>query len=466
MRMSDGEQMVSRVRRHRHAMPRIAGAMVATVTLGVLGAMGAAIGSSQADTPGTAITVPSIEDFAGVACSSATTCLGVGEVLTGHGGENEGADVTITNGVPGPVVLDPYTAGLDAAACPTPSTCFAVGSGLSGGEIDTFTNDVLSSHESPTPGILQGIACENVTVCVAVGIDSNLEAGPAVVVSINNGNPEPPVIVTGVASLMSVGCWGPFCEGVGQNTSGQSVIVPISNGIAGAPVVVPGASVLFGVACASEHSCVVVGRNNSAKGVEAPFINGALGSLTVVQSTSVLFGVACASATLCSLVGSASSGDEGIDVPFDNGALGPPSLVPSMVGFGGVSCATATSCEAVGQPTPTTREGAVDTIAMPVATSLKAAPVKVQFNLLSGTLTSVSGTLTQTNSGAPISGAILQFTADGTSLCTATTNASGIATCAPSLSGTLAVMEQLGDTVTFAPTTAYLGSKASGSLSG
>jgi hypothetical protein len=77
----------------------------------------------------------------------------------------------------------------------------------------------------------------------------------------------------------------------------------------------------------------------------------------------------------------------------------------------------------------------------------------------------ISATLTDSNTGAPLSGQTLVFTAGGSRLCTATTNASGTASCR-ALGASLGALLHLGYTVSYAGSADYAPSSATGSAIG
>jgi len=75
----------------------------------------------------------------------------------------------------------------------------------------------------------------------------------------------------------------------------------------------------------------------------------------------------------------------------------------------------------------------------------------------------VSATLTRTDTGAPLPGQTLTFTAGGTLLCVATTDANGNASCT-SLTALLTAILNLGFHVSYAGTSVYAPASATGNL--
>jgi hypothetical protein len=91
------------------------------------------------------------------------------------------------------------------------------------------------------------------------------------------------------------------------------------------------------------------------------------------------------------------------------------------------------------------------------ATTLVAAPA--QRSLLRITF---AATLTRTSDGAPVAVRTIAFSVAGHTLCQATTNASGVATC--SITALTIIIGRATYTAAFAGDTAYLASSATGQL--
>jgi Domain of unknown function (DUF4082)/Bacterial Ig-like domain (group 3)/Bacterial Ig domain len=103
----------------------------------------------------------------------------------------------------------------------------------------------------------------------------------------------------------------------------------------------------------------------------------------------------------------------------------------------------------------------VSEVVQPAATKLAAAPAVLGLDPLQLTLLNLSATLTRSDTGAPIAGQTVAMTAGGTFLCSATTNAAGVATCNGVL-GVLAILLGGGYTATFNGTPNYRASSAFG----
>ena len=115
----------------------------------------------------------SYDFFQGVSCTSSTSCVAVGESISGSGPAL--ALVETWNGNAWSVTTNPNPAGggdLVAVSCTATTSCVAVG-GSPGGPtlVETLTGSTWSISTSPTLGSsaqLDGVACTN-TSCVAVG---------------------------------------------------------------------------------------------------------------------------------------------------------------------------------------------------------------------------------------------------------------------------------------------------------
>ena len=131
---------------------------------------------------------------------------------------------------------------------------------------------------------------------------------------------------------------------------------------------------------------------------------------------------------------------------------GGSSFGPTAATF---AAAVVPSSNCGGVPTNNPQNAASITISYAtVATSLTASPL-----LFGG----ISARLTRTDNGQPIAGQTIVFTAGGATLCTATTDANGTASC-NSLLALLTAVLNLGYNATFAGNGAYLPSSAHGKL--
>jgi len=263
--------------------------------------------------PGSVVTVPGVQLLA-VACSSATSCLAVGNAYPGNNGP--GVVVPITNGLPDTPQTVPGTTGLSGVACSDTSTCLAVGgvpnaSSNAGGALVPIVNGTIGNVQtvSGTTG-LDAVACPDMSNCEAAGLVFQSGGNTiGVTVPITNGSPGSAQTVPGSSVLYAVGCASASnCEAAGLN-SAQGVVVQIVNGTPGTAQTMPTYQ-LFGVACPSASTCLVVGWASppSANGVVIPVTNGAPGKVQPVQPVSaggegVLNSIACPSTSSCIAVG-------------------------------------------------------------------------------------------------------------------------------------------------------------------
>lgn len=115
------------------------------------------------------------------------------------------------------------------------------------------------------------------------------------------------------------------------------------------PVVAAGS--LKGITCPTSSLCIAVGAGPSLDGVVVPILRGAVGTTRSIADAS-LEGVACATASRCVAVGEDLSSSKGVIAPIQlSGAaviLGTPVDVASTTSLEGVTCPTSQVCLAVG----------------------------------------------------------------------------------------------------------------------
>jgi hypothetical protein len=270
--------------------------------------------------------------FNGVACASASQCIGVGNVVSSV---DSGAAAS----------LDPVSGGLSAGqslqligssgflngvSCPSGALCLAVGENRDETRgiavpLDPDTAMVRSGRELHTiSGIfISGVACASRKQCLAVGHDSS---GSGAVVALS--------------------------PATGAVSRGQRVqTIPGTGGVG-----------LEGVACPSTNLCVAVGENSRrSAGVAVP-LNPATGAIRRGQSVQsvthkgILSGLACPSTTLCLAVGWGAS-QPSVALPIDprTGALSKGqrdrSISARAAMLTAVSCPSRSLCLAVGNDT-------------------------------------------------------------------------------------------------------------------
>jgi hypothetical protein len=267
--------------------------------------------------------------FNGIACASASQCIGVGDVASN------------------------MESGAAASLSP-------VSGDLSTGQ---------SLHLIGSSGSLNGVSCPSGSACLAVGESSNETGGIAVSL-----NPETAMVRSGqtlhiIADIVmsSVACPSKKqCLAVGHDARGFGVVValsPTTGAISSGQRVrtIPGTGGvgLEGVACPSANLCVAVGENSRrTAGVAIP-LNPATGairhgrSIQNVTRRGVLFDVACPSTTVCLAVGWGAS-QPSVAVPIDprTGAVSKGqsdrSISAQSAMLTSVTCTSISLCLAVG----------------------------------------------------------------------------------------------------------------------
>jgi hypothetical protein len=270
--------------------------------------------------------------FNGVACASASQCIGVGNVVSSG---NSGAAGS----------LDPVSGGLS-------------------------TGQSLQLIRSS--GFLNGVSCPSSSACLAVGENPNETRGIAVPL-----NPDTAMVLSGQKLhiipgifMSGVACASrKQCLAVGHDPSGLGVTVALSPATGAIlrsqrvqPIPGTGGVGLEGVACPSANLCVAVGENSGrSAGVAVP-LNPATGAIRRgqrvrnVTDKGILFAVACPSTTVCMAVGWGAS-QPSVAVPLDprTGALSKGqsdrSISARAAMLTAVSCPSSSLCLAVGNDT-------------------------------------------------------------------------------------------------------------------
>jgi hypothetical protein len=169
----------------------------------------------------------------GVSCSSATSCVAVGNTDDGDASTDLPLIVTLT-GTTWSVTKTPNlgsSGGLQSVSCPEPATCVATGDRSPAGSVKTLVESLAGGSWSVTS-------------------------------SPGSGGPNP---TYGSRGLTAVSCdSATSCEAVGQLTGPGPVVGSLANGtwsVASSPNPVPkdSASGLYGVSCSAAATCVAVG---------------------------------------------------------------------------------------------------------------------------------------------------------------------------------------------------------------
>jgi hypothetical protein len=261
-----------------------------------------------------------------VACASVSFCVAVGQgtvaapqPATPH--TTAGVVVQIINGTPErpsivlgpgmPVVAD--TVYLRGVACSTADSCLAVGDGqFEDGIMVPITEGTSSNTFDLVPAFtLNSIACKGASDCWTVG--EGLEEG-TVFVPITDGT-EQGAYTLGLGGLGGIACGkSATCVAFGNDGSGNNEVEPISSDVPGAVQPIPGNTPINAMACRGTTYCMAVGSDASGKGVKLLVTNGTPGSATEVQGTSSLSGASCPSSNTCLAVGHNST--EGVVEPL------------------------------------------------------------------------------------------------------------------------------------------------------
>ena len=293
--------------------------------------------------PGTAGSVASTSFLTNIACASSTNCFALGYSF-GPTNAN-GTVVPITNGVVGTgsqvaTQVSGVITVFNGIACTSSTACLGVGQSANPGvgAVIPITSGVPGSVSTVAGTLnLQGIACPASGTCYAVGWNS-LATGNSfvgVIVPITNGSPGSASTVAGTDSLWGIACsTSSACFAVGER-SGVGVVVPITNGSPGSVSTVTGAGKLTGIACPTSNTCLAVTSNGSV-GAVVPITNGSPGSVSTVVGTTLLARIACPSSSTCYAVGGigtyGNSGSSGVVAPITV-STGPTTAVSYPAGW-------------------------------------------------------------------------------------------------------------------------------------
>ena len=219
----------------------------------------------------------------GVTCASSSSCVAVGW-MTGNynnGAGRIGVVVPITNGTPGGAQQVPGTLDVLGVACSTATSCVGVGSAAPGssGAIVPITNGTAGGAQTVS-ALLDGVACPTSSDCLAVGDIAGSGNATGAVVPITNGSPGAVEQAQGINNLAGVACpSATTCEAVGwYATTNTAGVVTITNGTPGAVTSESGAEQLYGVACPSGTGCLAEGETSgNGTGVVASITPGQSG---------------------------------------------------------------------------------------------------------------------------------------------------------------------------------------------
>jgi hypothetical protein len=187
--------------------------------------------STEAPLPSDANTVAD-PHLNAVTCSSPSTCIAVGG-YTNSDGRDTGLIETLSDGTWAPIET-PETGGYADVSCPTSTSCIAVAASQAGSLVEMLANGTWNPVAAPLPndasaqgGILESIACQSVTVCVASGNYSD-QAGDEL----------------GLIETLSSGTWSSTAAPLPPNADTHSF--------------------MNGTACPASGSCLAVGQYDDA----------------------------------------------------------------------------------------------------------------------------------------------------------------------------------------------------------
>jgi hypothetical protein len=290
----------------------------------------------------------------GIACTSPTSCLGVG-------GARSAFIVPVINGVRGPVESIPGAGTLHGVACPTPTRCVAVGSDAANTDGIVVTLDRIDLQQwTPSvvrhiAGIAYGVACPSVTVCVVVGSD-----GAVVITGGRLGSLQrtPPGV-----SLQAVACPRPdVCDAVGGIISdGEARWVPITAGVIGTIHRVNGSAWLDAIACPTASTCVAVGEADGL-GAVVQITGGRAGTVQEVTAEIEALSISCPTTELCAVAGYATGGFGPAQalVALHQGRIGASRVLEGGTTSVAVICST-DKCLVTGTP----RDDSVTSVSIP-----------------------------------------------------------------------------------------------------
>ncbi len=281
--------------------------------------------------------------FNALACTSASHCIGVGNVASRV---NSGAAAS----------LNPVSGGFSARQ---------------------------SLRLIRSSGFLNGVSCPSASVCVAVGETPNETRGVAVPLNpatamVRNGqqlHTVSGIFMSGVACASRKRCLA-----VGHGSGGSGVVAAISPAtgavLSGQRVqTIPGTGGvgLEGVACPSANLCVAVGENSGRSAGVAVALNPATGAIRRGQSVQnvthkgILLDLSCPSTTVCLAVGW-GAGQPSVAVPINprtgarSKAQRDRSISARAEMLTAVSCPSISLCLAVGNDTGDPSDGQAVTI--------------------------------------------------------------------------------------------------------
>ncbi len=313
--------------------------------------------------------------FFGVSCTSASSCVAVGNVQLGGAGPIgtliESFDGTHWTRQASLNAAGAGTSSLGGVSCVSPNSCLAVGSSGSLGNwgrrlAERWNGSSWSIENTPAPAAATssafgGIACASASNCTVVGAwgSGGQPPGTALIEHWNGTSwsiPALPLPPDSSSSLASVSCAGPSeCKAVGastdNNTGNQLPLIESWNGSswsidASATLNPPYGATLNSVSCSAPASCMAVGEEPGGGGVLAERWDGSSWEQSSIPLPEPpqgrLSGVSCTSSTSCVAV----SGEDFTE-RYD-GSTWHFTQLTDGAGLGAVACTAADNCTAVG----------------------------------------------------------------------------------------------------------------------
>lgn len=320
-------------------------------------------------------------------CTTATSCIAVGQYTPSTGPAAPLAD--LWNGSTWKSIRTAIPAGdqfatLSSVSCSSAASCLAVGNYIdaSGEELpltelwngSTWTIESPALPSGTSSGVFWSVSCPAATWCAALG-----SANGALIANSWNGNAwsmmSAPLPGGGVTSFSGLSCPSTgTCTAVGTYTTGPNTAATLAEGWNGSSWTIeststpPGATsaALSGVACVSATVCEVAGGRLLTPAHQHTLAEGWNGSGWTLQVTvdpataisSYLGAVSCPSSSSCFAVGGFGETCIGCGggplAEHWSGTTWSSQKVPKPSGahtasLSGVACASVTFCMAVGQ---------------------------------------------------------------------------------------------------------------------
>ncbi len=316
--------------------------------------------------------------LAGVSCTTATSCVAVGEYSYDNAAQTLAASWNGGSWAIGTTVNPGGADSLAAVSCVNPTDCAAVGTYLNGQEsmIETWDGTAWLTATTPVEGqtsALHGVSCSSSTSCMAVGTyGTAVDLYPLTLIESWNGTTwatsSSASPGTSENVLNAVSCTSSTsCIAVGFDSSGSALqtLVETWDGSSWSTTPSPDLgtvdNVLTGISCTDAGDfCVAVGYTQDSSGDTQPLIETWNGETWAIASSpdpdgifNPLNSVSCADATDCVAVGTSYvSGSEDQALAYEwNGTdwtITPSPNDTVSNSLEGVSCDSATDCVAVG----------------------------------------------------------------------------------------------------------------------